>query len=343
MRRLIFVAIAATGLIGGTLAAPASATYIGSEGKIAFVRANQIYTVAKTGGTVTKLTTSGKNYRPHWSPDGKRIAYINETTGGPKDVWIMSSTGTSKVRVTTSGTVNAAPVWSYDGKTLAFGQSGTYTFTQFCAPNCEEDYDNRPRDFIGTYVFVIKASAPFGSPAMVVVHESGDEYWKYSEPISAYAGASLAWAPNGDQLAVINGDSRDTWDTGVHFIRGTTGLSPTNAATTSLPEDVVMATGASCCANADWADLVFGPSGLFGYSEVYHGYDEEPDANRIRVIYPGFVSQQGDKSPAPSPTNKNLAFVNAQTGTPNIYTATIKGANRKMIIANGYQPDWQPT
>ena len=39
-----------------------------TPGKLAFVRSNQIYTATTTGGAVRQLTTSGKNYRPHWSP-----------------------------------------------------------------------------------------------------------------------------------------------------------------------------------------------------------------------------------------------------------------------------------
>jgi len=55
-------------------AAPAEATFTGTDGRIAFVRSNQIYTIAPSGGTATKLTSTGKNYRPEWSPDGTRIA-----------------------------------------------------------------------------------------------------------------------------------------------------------------------------------------------------------------------------------------------------------------------------
>jgi Tol biopolymer transport system component len=49
-------------------ATSANATYSGRDGKIAFVRANQIYSMSATGTTVVKLTPSGKNYRPRWSP-----------------------------------------------------------------------------------------------------------------------------------------------------------------------------------------------------------------------------------------------------------------------------------
>ena len=47
-------------------------------------------------------------------------------------------------------------------------------------------------------------------------------------------------------------------------------------------------------------------------------------------------------SPVPSPSNAHMAFVNASSGTPKVYVATITGANRHVIVTNGYTPDWQP-
>jgi len=37
-----------------------------------------------------------------------------------------------------------------------------------------------------------------------------------------------------------------------------------------------------------------------------------------------------------------MVFVRSTGSTPNVWTATITGAQRKMIMTNGYQPDWQP-
>jgi Tol biopolymer transport system component len=121
LRRLILAIGVITGMISIALTTPANATYIGREGKLVFVRVNQIYTVAKIGGAVTKLTTNGKNYRPKLSPDGKRIAYVNEDTKGVKNVFVMSATGTTKTKVTNPGNVSTNPTWSPDGKQLAFG------------------------------------------------------------------------------------------------------------------------------------------------------------------------------------------------------------------------------
>ena len=46
------------------VAAPATAATPKDTGLLAFVRSNQIYTSTTTGGSVTKLTTSGKELPP---------------------------------------------------------------------------------------------------------------------------------------------------------------------------------------------------------------------------------------------------------------------------------------
>jgi Tol biopolymer transport system component len=321
MRRTALVAML-VGLLGALLATPSSATVPGSDGKIAFVRSNQIYTMTKTGTTVTQLTTVGKNYRPRWSPNGKRIAYLNEDTAGRRNVFVMSATGTHKTKVTASGTVNTTPVWSPNGATLAFAQT-----------------DQTPYEPYGNRVFVVKATAPFGTPAQLKVLPYGATT---PEPISAYDKTSLAWSPDGTDLAVVNGDSEDSPDTGLHLVHGMAGASAATIAAASHAEDVIAGTGGDCCGYQDWTDLDYVPDGTLGYAVLDHGDELQYDPPRPSLAYPGFVSQRGDKAGAPSPSGKNMVFVRTTGSTPTIWTATITGAQRKQIQANGYQPDWQP-
>jgi Tol biopolymer transport system component len=100
MRHRLAIALAAASVIAGglTVSQSADAAYPGGDGKIAFVRANQIYVINADGTGLKQLTTGAKNYRPKWSPNGQRIAYIHEATGGSKDIWVMSATGTNRIR-----------------------------------------------------------------------------------------------------------------------------------------------------------------------------------------------------------------------------------------------------
>jgi dipeptidyl aminopeptidase/acylaminoacyl peptidase len=332
MRTTMLTLLAVGGLLGIGLSTPASATVSGGEGKIAFVRANQIYTMTKAGGTVTQLTTVGKNYRPRWSPDGKHIAYIQEDASGHKNVFEMTATGGSKTKVTTSGTVTTTPVWSPDGKTLAFGAVATYHHpaTQ-CCPGFDET---------NQWVFLVKATAPFGTPSMLTVYQSfSDDPAADATPIDVFAGTSLAWSPDGADLAVVNDRSEDSPDIGLHLVHGMTTVTPG----TLHPEDVINGTGGECCGFQQWSDLDYVPNGNLGFAVADSGDEFQYDPPHLTLNYPGFASQLGDRAGAPSPSGNHMVFVRTTGSTPNVWTATMTGTQRKMIKANAYQPDWQPT
>ena len=320
MRRVILAVAVVTAVISTVMTTPASATYIGREGKIAFVRANQIYSVAKSGRTVTQLTTVGKNYRPKWSPDGKHIAYIQEDVNGNKNVFEMTATGTRKTQVTSSGTVAAAATWSPDGKTLAFAQT---VDNGACAPHvCLE-----------TNLFTVKATAPFGSPTQMLGYytasgQCGDEDHSLRHPIAV--DRFVAWSPDGTRIALLNHYDCQLDDV-IYMYTPATGEARQ-----------YLASGCDCGGYDDWTDLTWGPTVQFGYGHVDQGCCRDPLDFVEKLVYPGFAATLGDKSPAPSPLNTHMAFVNASSGTPNIYTATITGAQRKLVVTNGYQPDWQP-
>lgn len=105
-------------------AEPASAAYPGSNGRIAFSRADgYIYSIASDG---TGLKRLGLGVSPSYSPDGKRIAFALNG-----DIWTMNSDGTHRQQVTTSSAQDVNPTWSPDGTRIAFSSNrspgGIYT------------------------------------------------------------------------------------------------------------------------------------------------------------------------------------------------------------------------
>jgi Tol biopolymer transport system component len=230
---VVVAALAAFTPIGGT---PAHAAYPGEDGRIAFVRANQIYTMGPGGGSVTRLTWAGKNYRPKWSPDGRRISYIHEVDGR-RDVWVMYRRGGGKRAVTTTGDVTSAGAsWSPDGKTLAYAASGVLHLISTAAgstPTTPSGYQTN--------------SWCAGDPLPVI-------------PVDRF----LAWSPDGSRIALYNQDD-------CYFDYAMWWFYPATGETYQY-----LAAGADCCGYAEWTDLFFGPGGTFGYSERDGGdYGEE--------------------------------------------------------------------
>ncbi|HEY1620846.1 MAG TPA: hypothetical protein VGG25_24700 [Streptosporangiaceae bacterium] len=109
--------LTALGLLGTGLAGTAQAAYPGRDGRIAFVRDGNIYTISSGGSGLTRLTSGGHHKGPRWSPNGKRIAYLNRG-----NLWVMNAGGGHKRRLTDAAPTytDARPSWSPNGRYLAF-------------------------------------------------------------------------------------------------------------------------------------------------------------------------------------------------------------------------------
>jgi TolB protein len=60
---------------------------------------------------------------PHWSPDGKEIAFVSGRDG-VGHVFVMNADGTGTRRITDTKMDDSHPTWSADGKWLAFSREG---------------------------------------------------------------------------------------------------------------------------------------------------------------------------------------------------------------------------
>jgi TolB protein len=102
-------------------AAPAGATFAGTNGRIAYDSGGDISTINADGTGQTKLTTSGGNSAPSFSPDGRRIAFSHRVHRH-YEIVVMKADGTGK-KALTSGASDFAPAYSPDGKRIAFSRS----------------------------------------------------------------------------------------------------------------------------------------------------------------------------------------------------------------------------
>ncbi|MGB7669268.1 MAG: S9 family peptidase [Candidatus Acidiferrales bacterium] len=98
---------------------------------------SNIWLVPATGGDERQITRGGSDYRPRWSPDGQRIAFISSRDGASQ-VYTMSNYGGEASRLTFVSTGADNEVWSPDGKWMAF-ISRVY-------PDCRDDACNKARD-----------------------------------------------------------------------------------------------------------------------------------------------------------------------------------------------------
>src|SRR6201996_565008 len=110
-----------------------------SRDLIAFGYAGDLWTVPRSGGRATRLTTGvGIESNPIFSPDGSTIAFTGDYDGNT-DVFTIPVTGGIPHRVTYHPAADSAVAWSRDGKSIIFrsDRSASSRYTQLFSVSAE--------------------------------------------------------------------------------------------------------------------------------------------------------------------------------------------------------------
>jgi dipeptidyl aminopeptidase/acylaminoacyl peptidase len=110
---------------------------VGTPDREANRTATNLWLVAVAGGEPRQLTRSGRDRRPRWSPDGRRLAFLS-TRDGAAQVYVIALDGGEAKKLTTLSTGADNVLWAPDGKWLAF--------TSEVHPDCRDDACNAQRD-----------------------------------------------------------------------------------------------------------------------------------------------------------------------------------------------------
>src|SRR2546423_5042085 len=106
--------------LGAFCAAPAPATFPGNNGKIAFTRGGDIWTMNPDGSNQVNLTNdSTSQSSPAWSADGSEIAFT-QSPGSGTEIWKMQADGTGRTKLSDGTTADFDPSWSPDDQKILF-------------------------------------------------------------------------------------------------------------------------------------------------------------------------------------------------------------------------------
>ena len=103
----------------------AGAAFKGTNGKLAFVRAGDIWIVDADGSKPTRLTTHPASDRsPRFSPDGARIAFASNRDGD-FEIFVMSTRGGDAATQLTfnEGDADRIPSWTADGTEIVYDKN----------------------------------------------------------------------------------------------------------------------------------------------------------------------------------------------------------------------------
>lgn len=91
-----------------------------SNTSVVFVYANDLWIVAKEGGEAKRLTSNeGQESNPHFSPDGKFIAFTGQYDGNT-DVYVIPTEGGQPERLTWHPGADNVTGWTPDGESILF-------------------------------------------------------------------------------------------------------------------------------------------------------------------------------------------------------------------------------
>lgn len=108
-------------------AGPAGAAFPGENGRIAFIRSNDVWTMNPDGSEQTNLTNTPEVWKtePSFSPDGTKLVFEGRppTAQGvdTPDIYTVNADGTGQTNLTdTPGVSELKPAWSPDGGRILF-------------------------------------------------------------------------------------------------------------------------------------------------------------------------------------------------------------------------------
>src|SRR5438045_9641512 len=94
-----------------------------SDSQIAFAYAQNIWVVPRSGGAARRITSfQGQTSNPHFSPDGKWIAFTGEYAGN-QDVYVVAADGGEPKRLTWHPGADLVQGWTPYGQGELFASA----------------------------------------------------------------------------------------------------------------------------------------------------------------------------------------------------------------------------
>jgi TolB protein len=263
--------------------------------------------------------------------DGERITGVMQNRS-IKEIYISDYDGANQRRVTVGKTLNIAPRWSPDGRSIAYTSYRRGGANIFISNIFQGTLDEVTKgDKVGENWLpawspdgtrVAFSSTRDGNPEIYVANRDGSNVRR----ITNHPGIDITptWSPTGTQIAFTS----DRTGTPQIYVVGADGLNVTKRSSDGY------------CDRPTWSPAP--------YNEIAYSARSGPGFD-IRVIdlatgnSTALTNGEGtNESPAYSPNGRHVVFTSTRSGKVQVFTMARDGRDVKQItrIGNNEKPDW---
>jgi len=203
-----------------------------------------IYLVNIDGTGLTQLTTSGYDFEPTWSSDGRRIIFLsqrNNQHNNNNDIYVMDADGSNQKRLSNSPAIYKNPAWSPDGKHIVF-VSNFSKHREIYIMNSDGSGQTRLTVSVGSESFdptwspdgtqIVYSVSPSGhdESQIYVMNSDGSKQTQLTN--NPGWGYNPSWSPDGKQIAFTHANISSAGQNDI-FVMNTDGSGQTKLTGTS--------------------------------------------------------------------------------------------------------------